>query len=162
MICDACGKDCAKTYRVDRDGKEVDVNVCPECYASLYSVQTDVDNFQFLGSVGERASKVCPVCGTSFEVFQGTGLLGCADCYNAFREDILHTVRFIQWGEYHTGNPPSRAAENRYDLVRELVKEQNALQKEYTHALKEKDYGEVQRVKKRMAEIKKLLNGEDD
>lgn len=161
MICDACGRDSAETYRVERDGKEVFVNVCPACHESLYSVRTDADNFQFLGSVGERKRKVCPVCGTGFEEFQSTGLLGCADCYKAFREELMPTVRIIQWGERHAGNPPSRAAEKRYDLVRELVKEQNALQAEITHALKEKNYAEVQRLKNRVADIKKMLNGED-
>ncbi|MDE7158673.1 MAG: hypothetical protein K2N74_03775, partial [Clostridiales bacterium] len=128
----------------------------------LYGDRTEADNFKFLGGVGERTSRVCPVCGTSFEEFQSTGLLGCADCYTAFREDLLSTVRFIQWGERHAGNPPSRAAEKRYDLVRELVKEQNALQTEITHALNNRNYGEVQRLKERLDEIKKMLNGEDD
>ena len=160
MICKACGRDCAETYIVETNGERTEVNVCPDCYALLYPAQAK-DSFRFLDGAEARQKKVCPACGMKFEEFENTGLLGCADCYKTFRAELLPTIRFIQWGIKHYGNLPNRIAETRYDMVRELVKEQNTLQTEITHALKAQDFDKVQRLKRRMSEIKKILSGEE-
>ena len=68
-------------------------------------------------------------------------------------------MRYIQWGVQHKGDLPSKIAETRYDMVRELVIEQNALQTEVTHALKAKDFNRAEQLKRRIAEIKNILNG---
>ena len=157
MICDACGRDCAKIYRVETEGRTAEVTVCPDCYRKLYTAREE--KFGFLNGTEERGKKVCPACGTRYEEFENTGLLGCADCYKTFRAEILPTVRYIQWGVQHKGDLPSKIAETRYDMVRELVTEQNALQTEVTHALKAKDFNRAEQLKRRIAEIKNILNG---
>ena len=44
----------------------------------------------------EDMEKTCPRCGMKLGEFRKTGLLGCAGCYCAFREEILPTVRRVQ------------------------------------------------------------------
>lgn len=160
MICDACGKDCAKIYKIKPEGKTEEVTVCPDCYSSLYSVRAE-ESFSFLDGAKERKRKVCPACGMKFDEFQSTGLLGCADCYKTFRAELIPTIRYIQWGVQHRGNLPSEITETRYDMVRNLVREQNTLQTEITHALKAQDFATVERLKRRSAEIKKILAEEE-
>lgn len=51
--------------------------------------------------------KICPNCGASLEDFRRTGLLGCAQCYGVFREEVRSAIKKVQGGSHHTGNAPA-------------------------------------------------------
>jgi len=48
----------------------------------------------------------CPSCGTTFGGFKVSGKLGCANCYQAFREQIVQALSNIHGASKHKGKIP--------------------------------------------------------
>ena len=161
MRCNVCGSDSAKVYKRTAEGREVTLTVCPSCYRKLYPDEGSEDFFaSFIGRT--QGSKVCEGCGTTLEEFRHTGLLGCADCYKAFREELLPTIRYVQGKLHHAGKAPSGAAEKNYDLVRDLVKEQESLRAAIREAEANGDTVQASELKARLGLVnRKLYGGEE-
>ncbi len=161
MLCKNCGKNPAQKYVIKSDGRERQVFLCRACYEKLYGEADEADFFtSLMGGMGEAAEAACPVCGTTLEDFRATGLLGCAHCYTAFREEITPTVRRIQGKTRHEGKVPETAAGEKYELVRELVREQDRLKGELERAMRERDFSAAEKLKERLREINhKLYRG---
>ena len=163
MQCVNCGKHAAREYIRNAEGQKLRLMLCPACYAALYP-EEERDLFSsFVGKTRpDRHRKECPACGTTIEMFRRTGLVGCATCYTALREELMPSIRFVQANNVrHDGKEPSADAEEKYDLVRGLVQEQEAVKAQLERAVKEHNDGEVARLKARLREIKrKLYSGE--
>ncbi len=98
--------------------------------------------------------RVCPRCGTTIEEFRRTGLLGCAECYTAFREEVLLTVRRVQGKTRHAGAIPV-AKEERYSLMLE----RQHLKEGIERAMREGRYDEAKKLQQR---LKDCRQGEDE
>ena len=101
-------------------------------------------------------NRICPRCGASLDDFRRTGLLGCAECYTVFREDILPTVRYTQGKTRHGGRTPEADAGEKYALVLE----QELLRGEIERALREERYTQAEEMQKRLKETHRILRGE--
>ena len=53
----------------------------------------------------------CSACGLSYEEFKERYRLGCAQCFDAFREQLQPLLRKVQGAEAHTGKHPTGVAE---------------------------------------------------
>ncbi len=161
MICTVCGSDRAKNFVRKMDGREVTLTLCPNCYARLYPEQESADLFtSFVGHAPTGAAdKACKVCGTTLADFRRTGLLGCAACYEAFREELLPTIRYVQGKLMHEGKSPSGAAERNFDNVMDLARAQEELRAEIGRAERARDDEEVKRLKARLAAVNRKLYG---
>ena len=53
----------------------------------------------------------CPGCGMSYGEFKERYRLGCARCFDAFREQLQPLLRKVQGAEAHTGKHPTGAAQ---------------------------------------------------
>lgn len=159
MLCSNCGRNSAKEYVRKADGRDLRLTLCPSCYDALYPSGEDDFFTSFLGNTG--AKKSCSACGTTLDNFRATGLLGCAYCYTAFREELTPTVKYIQGKIRHEGKSPDSAAVEKYDMVRELVREQEEVKSNLERAIQEQDYGTAELYKVRLKEINhKLYGGE--
>ncbi len=146
MLCAQCGKNEAQKY-IRHTGEGGTVYLCPDCYRRLYG------NAQAAASRDAKPSlKECPSCGTTLGEFRKTGLLGCADCYMAFREELLPTVQFIQGRLRHTGKDP----------VRTLDDERRELEAELRDAQKTGDKFMEQRIRYRLSVILRLISGGEE
>lgn len=155
-LCTNCGKNPAGEYVKKSEGREYKLFLCSSCYASLYPDTGEDDFFtSFLGNVG--AKKSCPACGTTLDDFRGTGLLGCAYCYTAFREELTPTVKYIHGSIRHEGKCPDTGAAEKYELVRE----QEDAKKNLERALAEENYAAADRYRNELREINRKLNGGD-
>ncbi len=158
MRCNVCGSDSAKIYKRTADGREITLTVCPACYRKLYPDDGAGDFFtSFMGRA--KGSKACEGCGTTLEEFRHTGLVGCAYCYTAFREQLLPTIRYVQGRLQHEGKAPSGAADENYDTVRELVHEQEALRSGLKAAEREGDAVRVKELRARLDAVNRRLYG---
>ncbi len=104
MLCDKCKKNTATVfYKQVINGEVTEMNLCADCANSMGTkMSMSFDNiFQgfldgFLGNEVPNKSNShvfkCPSCSTTFEDFRNTGRFGCVDCYNTFREQILHSI----------------------------------------------------------------------
>ena len=60
--------------------------------------------------------KRCEKCGTSWEQFYKTSMLGCENCYRVFQAELEPVIRKMQGKTRHTGKVPKVG-----DLDRELL-----------------------------------------
>lgn len=102
ILCDECGLRPANIHLTTIvNGEKQDVNLCSECLARKKELKIDFS--ALAGTIGQMlqggAAKqetpeepipelVCSRCGTSYEAFIKSGRVGCAQCYDAFRQPL--------------------------------------------------------------------------
>ncbi len=76
----------------------------------------------------------CPTCQITFTDFEKIGLLGCPDCYTAFREQLTVLLRRIHGSNKHIGSRP------RPQRVFGNVPDLEALRRELQTAIEHEDF----------------------
>jgi len=121
MMCDECGIRPA-TIRLMSiiNGEKIARNLCANCLAEVKKQLPELDLFSpegLFASLLAAAKQIdrprqpeieitCPNCGTTYEQYQKSGLLGCAECYTAFREPLEALLLRIHGQTRHTGRVP--------------------------------------------------------
>ena len=113
MMCQNCGKNPATTHiKTIVNGKLAEYDLCSECarakgYKSFFNFDDmDFDFNNLLGSfigapTGRSNAMRCPKCGASFEEIAESGKIGCAECYNVFRDRLMPTIHLILGAAKH-------------------------------------------------------------
>ena len=161
MICQHCKKrEATFNYIEIVNGDKFESHLCARCYSELYGeLNSKANNEIWAGLFGESApaKRTCPVCGTSYSDYEATGLLGCASCYDFFKEELLPSIQRIQGKVTHVGKVGNNNDD--YGLHRKL----KALKEELEIALRKRNYLEADRLNKQIKEVsKKLYRGEED
>ena len=87
---------------------------------------------------------ICSVCGLSFNDFQKTGKLGCAQCYIDFKQELEPLLRRIHGRNRHAGRIPQRipaAIEDKEKVNKQ--EEVTKLRKEMEKAVLEENFEEA-------------------
>ena len=139
MLCEKCGKRTATTHiRTVVNGIVREGDYCEECAKSVgyhASVGHSLGDMlaSMLGDMMELSApepKTCPVCGTDFRDIANTGKMGCAKCYETFREELMPYLKRIHGGVKHVGqfpNPAPLAVVSKEETVDSLRLELNRL-----------------------------------
>lgn len=158
MLCQRCKKNIATEHITDIiNGEKFESHLCAKCSAEvsggLHEKLSDEICAWLFGS--PEPKKVCPVCGTTYKDYERTGLLGCASCYDVFKEELLPVINAIQGRTEHVGKVESNNDE--HGLYRQL----KGLQEQLELAMRERRYQDAGRLNQRIYEInKKLFGGE--
>lgn len=117
MICQNCNKNEANMHmKRIINGRAAEVHLCSDCARSLGYGEAFSGFGLGLGELfGELLAKGegvgeklrCSGCGKSFEEIASDGKMGCAECYNAFYEKLLPSLRRIHGKATHIGSKPS-------------------------------------------------------
>lgn len=158
-LCKNCGKNPAQNYMRRINGKDVPIPLCPSCYRELYGTG-DSEHFP-VSPPPSGGKKRCPACGTTFEDFRRTGLLGCARCYSEFRNELLPTIRSLQGEIRHTGKG-RHVDEEYYDMLRALVDERESVRLRLRRAREEGNTELEERLSRSLEEIERRLSGEEE
>ena len=142
MRCENCGKNQARRAATGRDGAEV--LLCEECYERLLAC-ANLAAGELTPSAGE---KTCPVCGTTYEDYRKSGLVGCAECYTVFRAELLPVIRRIHGRVSHTGAHPRGGG-----MLYELLEERDRLRAELETAVREKNMEKADSLNREITEI---------
>ena len=157
MLCQHCKKNAATVNYVEMvNGKKFEAHLCPSCYAYLYGeLNNKINNDIWAGLFGTHTArkKACPVCRTTYEDFERTGLFGCTSCYDVFKDELIPTLLRIQGKAEHVGKKGNNNDE--FGLHRQL----NSLQEQLENALREKKFTEADRLNKKINSIKKTMRG---
>lgn len=156
MLCQRCKKNIATEHFTDViNGESFESHLCAKCSAEmnggLHSKMSEEICAWLFGSPAPK--KVCPVCGTTYADYEKTGLLGCASCYDIFKEELLPVINAIHGRTEHVGKVETNNDE--HGLYRQL----KGLQEQLETALREKRYQDAGRLNKRIYEINKKLFG---
>ncbi len=136
MLCERCKKQQASIHMQQfLNGETKEVHLCQDCvkYAEL-TISFDnflkgyLDNFFSQQHLKSHESNklntektVCESCGQTYEKFKNTGRLGCAVCYNTFRNELNSIFKNVQGSNIHQGKFPKKSGSKL--LVRRQIEE---------------------------------------
>ncbi len=171
MNCDYCNKPAVVHEVTVKNGEKHEVHLCEEHAAEaglnipghkpinelLTKFVISHPSSSSSGSGAGAAPKTkttrrrCGTCGLGLDEFRRTGLLGCADCYDSFGQQLEPLIERAQnGGVSHLGKTPRRAGAS---IDRQLQRQR--LVKELDHAVSAEQY-------ERAAELRDQLQSLED
>ncbi len=129
--CEVCHQKAAKVHITQiHGGKVMEFHICPECarehgitggeFKAIIPMEGLTSGPEPEEEAARRIAedtKTCPMCNQTYRGFKESGRLGCAQCYDAFAEEIEPLLRRIQAGLRHTGKAPNQAHTAILDVV---------------------------------------------
>jgi protein arginine kinase activator len=118
MKCQKCGNKTADTHiKKVVNGEFVEYNLCSDCAKELgYSNMFESFAEEFAGGFGTMLGSIfanalparsqatrCEVCGTGYADIARTGMMGCANCYSIFADQLMPTIRRVHGNTTHCG-----------------------------------------------------------
>ncbi|NLB22117.1 MAG: hypothetical protein GX833_02485 [Clostridium sp.] len=114
-----------------------------------------MENNLFNKSDEISTGKVCPRCGISFIEFKRTSLVGCPVCYRFFRDQLIPSIRKVQFILQHEGKfPASTSMESR---SRRRI---TLLRQELSEAVMTENFERAAELRDEIIELKELLETE--
>lgn len=168
-MCQICGKKSATTHvKTIVNGKLTQYHLCSDCAAKQgFGGLMSGWNLSFGNLLsglmgGERADSGvlrCEKCGTSFEEIAKTGKIGCAECYNTFRRQLLPVIQRIHGTAVHKGKTPGSSAMRIVETPSQIVAVQSTELEEKKRLLKKAvEEQEFERAAELRDEIKEMEN----
>lgn len=106
------------------------------------------DNFNYI------QEKTCPRCKTSLSDFYRANIVGCANCYKVFEDDIRNILLKKQGAMNHIGKVSTK------HISKVKLKEQiEKLEEEKNLAAKDEDFMRAEILKNQIEKLKGELNG---
>ncbi|MDZ7260554.1 MAG: UvrB/UvrC motif-containing protein [candidate division KSB1 bacterium] len=167
MLCQICHLKEAtiKLTQIINDTKK-EINLCKSCaeekgFTNPLSSFPQLFSGIILGLLGEESmatKKVeknrvrCSGCNMTMSDFEKTGLLGCAECYQTFSEELKVILRRIHGSNKHIGSRPM----NRRTRVPQP--DLNKLRKELNLAIKKEQYERAAELRDLIRDVERELN----
>lgn len=181
MMCDECGNSPAVFHlAVIVSGEKQERNLCAKCMSKMKDKLPTLDFMGFAGLLSgfiDAAKKTgvpaepelditCSRCGTTYEVFKKTGLLGCANCYRDFHEPLERILGRVHGHTQHAGRiPAGMDAEFAVKVNLDRLKEQLVkaiASEEYEEAAKLRDEIRAFNARREQRELPKVAEKEGD
>lgn len=174
MMCDECGIRPAQFHLTTISGEEkTERNLCPVCMAKYQKQIPGLDFTNLAGLISgflesaaaardgeeqpdENAQLTCPNCGTTYAMFQKSGMLGCAQCYQAFRKPLEGLLMRVHGNTQHAGRIPGGVKSDvsiRMNIDR--------LRQDLVKAIAAEEYEEAARLRDRIRALKQQLEPAD-
>ncbi len=133
MLCEECKKNPATVVITVLSGNGTTVrHLCQECVEKMETSIAKGELSSFLSSLLNILSKEpkkeetlrCDACGLTYEEFQNTGRLGCAECYKVFAGQLKPLLLRVHGRSQHAGRVPAdREQERAFELNISKLKE---------------------------------------
>ena len=134
MLCEECGKKQAEVMMTTViNGESTTRHLCRECLKKYQAGDLQAVLAAVLSAMAAKNQSqdqapdiICPHCGETYAEFQKTGMLGCAECYQAFRKELTPLITRVQGRTQHAGRRPpvseeEQARQNRMEELRGLM-----------------------------------------
>ena len=110
MLCEECGERPAEVLMTTViNGESTTRHLCRECLKKYQGGDLQAVLAAVLSTMAQKQQVpdvICPRCGCTYQEFQKTGMLGCAECYQAFRKELLPLIARVQGRSQHAGRRP--------------------------------------------------------
>lgn len=120
MQCDFCGNKATVFLTQLVEGEMKKMCLCEECARekgvtdptgfSLADTVMGGDGPEEIGQLAPASpaptGPTCANCGFTYAKFQQVGRLGCSECYETFREDVVRRLKGMHKGVTHEGRVP--------------------------------------------------------
>lgn len=123
MLCEECGINPAEVVVTTVvNGESTSRHLCRECLRRYQTGEMQAVLAAILAAMAQKQQQtpdiVCPRCGETYAQFQKSGMLGCAQCYQAFRKELTPLITRVQGRAQHAGRRPAGSAEEQEMLNR--------------------------------------------
>ncbi len=168
MVCDICGKNESTVHLTEIINNEVTkLNLCESCAREKASEMEEhfglSDLLAGLADLGSTTvesevpeSVKCPSCGFTYQNFKKSGRLGCSECYEAFKKQLVPLLKRIHGADRHVGKVPL--------MIGKTVKDTRTLQEfkmKMEKAIQAEEFEEAARLRDKIKELeKKNKNGD--
>lgn len=170
-MCDDCGIRPANIRLTTIvNGEKKERNLCSECLAKNQRLKLDfsalashlnglMDALKAGGT--EKDQEVpdiqCIHCGMTYEKFRKTGMVGCAHCYEAFREPLHALMERVHGHTQHVGRVPG-GEDSRLSMKLKVEK----LRQQLVKAIADEEYEAAASLRDQIRELTRQLSGEDE
>lgn len=147
MKCEICGQNKAKYkyYEVDSDSVK-ELNICEDC-----ALKKGIAVKETKGDFSSVKSR-CSNCQTTFSEFKKSNMLGCPECYSAFKSKLDIILRQVHPGLKHEGKVPVRDTE-----IIDMKKEIRELKKKLDLFVKQEKFEEAVKLRDKIEKQEKKL-----
>ncbi len=158
MRCDKCGAPSVYHSTLIVNGVSQKTSLCGDCALKegVFNQGTSIfddmfSSFADLLGYEQVENIVCPVCKTSLRDFRSTGRLGCPNCYEAFREEVISIIKRIAPFETHKQETIKAKGGKSEKLSKdEKIKQ---LREEMKLAVKDERYEDAAKIKKQIIKL---------
>lgn len=162
MLCSKCKTNNASFfYTQNINGKESSVALCKNCAASAGigvggSMVSPLFN-SFFGDAKKsvrtgNTAKKCSLCALTFNDILSMGKVGCPECYNTFKDELVNTIRSIHGTAKHVGLRPDQSTETA--VVKKELSEEEILRDKLADAIKAENYEEAAKLRDKIKALK--------
>lgn len=166
MLCQKCKKNEATThYTRIINGKRQELHLCADCASkqnlNLFGDLPNLFGSMLFGEPQHRRTatgsvRACPKCGMTLDEIADAGMLGCAECYNAFAQELAPYFARIHGRASHVGRIPGSAG-GELKLRSELNDARTALKK----AVDAQEFEQAALLRDKIKEISEKLGEEE-
>ncbi|MBC8059666.1 MAG: UvrB/UvrC motif-containing protein [Clostridiaceae bacterium] len=130
MLCDNCKKNEATVHiKKLMNGAKQEYSLCDSCANELNGMSfVDISSIglsntftvqDLLGGIIDYVNQssqsttvniqTCKNCGMSYTEFKKTGLMGCSQCYESFKDSLVPIIKRVQGNIEHVGKIPKKS-----------------------------------------------------
>ncbi len=161
MLCDQCKKNQATMHTVTIiNGAKQEYYLCPECAnGAQFKLPSLMDVLSgFYGGLPAQEQTAC-ACSSTLKRFQESGLLGCPQCYQEYRQQLIPVIKRVQGGRLrHVGRRPQGGgtppATEETQVAKELT-EAERLKLELDEAVANEAYERAAELRDRLRSLQK-------
>lgn len=163
MLCEECGQAQATVViTVLVNGETATRHLCTGCVSKIQNSIQQGDIQSFLSSLMSSISQqqqtpklTCRRCHLTYEEFQKTGRLGCAYCYEEFREQLKPLLLRIHGRSQHAGRMPMLSARDQERKTQIL-----SLRMRMDQAVLQENFEEAAQLRDQLRQMTLAGNGE--
>lgn len=164
MKCQRCGNNKANVvYKQIINGEKTELFLCDKCANDLNLGMNFTFDFNdvfgaffeeptFVKTLEKQKNEICDVCGTTYDDFARTGVLGCENCYKVFANKLDNVLKRLHGNNRHVGRKIEKAKVLKDVKVKSKSKIEKLKEKLQEH-VKNEEYEKAAQVRD---EIKKL------
>jgi protein arginine kinase activator len=173
MLCDQCGKNKATVHLTEIINDQITkLNLCETCakqkgsdveqhfgIADLLSALSDIqaETTQTGGGTPVASKIKCAACGLTYEDFKKVGRLGCAQCYNAFKNNLTPLLKRIHGSNQHIGKSPDPLLIKEFKVASKIQDELEAAKLDLQKAVKKEEFEEAASLRDKIKFLEKKL-----
>ena len=160
-MCDICGKKDATVHLTEIINDQVTkLHLCEECakdkgaemeeHFGLSDLLAGLSDSGLAIEPEIMESIKCPNCGFTYKDFRKIGRLGCSECYEAFKKQLVPLLKRIHGSDRHVGKIPLRIGKTVKDTI--TLQE---LKIQMEKAIQTEEFEEAAKLRDKIREIEK-------
>lgn len=163
MLCENCQNAEATIHQIQMsDGQVTHLQLCKSCAeetttgsesgASVASLASSLFGSSSPTQTGEQTQ--CSHCGLTFQEFRESGRVGCAGCYDSFRDRMESLIHRIHGADRHVGSSSAGSGLSTVSDERKI----QLLEKDLERKVQEEQYEEAAELRDKIEELKQEEN----